>query len=270
MRCGRFARSSILERAEHFSSHAPRRGPALHCTPHSSIPFPKCSAFSLQSCISWFSPPLCRLFITLQTRWFGLGLESLLKTQSGNAARFAPPLFLAISLPVAWAMCERHQHASAVGVRAVPQANLQDYSYHMSKMVSLTPSQFCKAAEFFQQKRHIERPVTERLLAKPAIYEADLEHMQSSASDLPTRMAPPVKACGSSRRVCVTTLAIGRHFPAALVDAALSHCSALPQHAPNSSSKPVWVSPVMRRSLVVVRADGRGSAGTSCSLSPST
>jgi len=34
-------------------------------------------------------------------------------------------------------------------------ANLQDYSYHMSQMVSLTPSQFCRAAEHFQRGRHI-------------------------------------------------------------------------------------------------------------------
>jgi hypothetical protein len=76
-------------------------------------------------------------------------------------------------------------------------ANLQDYSYFMSKMVSLTPSQFCKVAESFQQQRHMESPVTERLLAKPAIYELDLEHVQSSASDKPVlRMTPPVKRLG--------------------------------------------------------------------------
>lgn len=50
-------------------------------------------------------------------------------------------------------------------------ANLQDYSYHVGKLLSLTPAQFCRAAEH-HQKRKLEslRPFD---LAKPATYEAD-------------------------------------------------------------------------------------------------
>ena len=34
-------------------------------------------------------------------------------------------------------------------------ANLQDYSYHMAQMVSLTPSQFCKGGDLFQMRVNI-------------------------------------------------------------------------------------------------------------------
>mmetsp|Transcript_10847 Transcript_10847/g.18198 ORF Transcript_10847/g.18198 Transcript_10847/m.18198 type:complete len:434 (-) Transcript_10847:218-1519(-) len=55
-------------------------------------------------------------------------------------------------------------------------ANLQDYSYHMSRMVSLAPSQFCRAAEHYQRGRHIPPDMPMLLLAKPALYEADEEY----------------------------------------------------------------------------------------------
>ena len=51
-------------------------------------------------------------------------------------------------------------------------ANLQDYSYHMSKMVSLTPGQFCRAAVHHQRGRRLQ-PMDAQLRAKPAIIEAD-------------------------------------------------------------------------------------------------
>merc|ERR1719198_878067 len=51
-------------------------------------------------------------------------------------------------------------------------ANLQDYSYQMSKMVSLTPAQFCRAATHFQRGRRFQN-LDALLRAKPAIYEAD-------------------------------------------------------------------------------------------------
>lgn len=51
-------------------------------------------------------------------------------------------------------------------------ANLQDYSYHMSKMVSLTPGQFCRSAVHHQRGRRLQ-PMDALLRAKPAIIEAD-------------------------------------------------------------------------------------------------
>jgi len=51
-------------------------------------------------------------------------------------------------------------------------ANLQDYSYHMSKMVSLTPGQFCRAAVHHQRGRRLQ-PMDALLRAKPAIIECD-------------------------------------------------------------------------------------------------
>lgn len=51
-------------------------------------------------------------------------------------------------------------------------ANLQDYSYHMSKMVSLTPGQFCRSAVHHQRGRRLQ-PMDAQLRAKPAIIEAD-------------------------------------------------------------------------------------------------
>jgi len=54
-------------------------------------------------------------------------------------------------------------------------ANLQDYSFHMTKLVSLTPTQFCKSAEAHQHRRRIPSGtrLNSRSLATPAIFEAD-------------------------------------------------------------------------------------------------
>uniref|UniRef100_A0A7S0LAH5 PAS domain-containing protein n=1 Tax=Coccolithus braarudii TaxID=221442 RepID=A0A7S0LAH5_9EUKA len=78
-------------------------------------------------------------------------------------------------------------------------ANLQDYSYHMTKMLSLTPAQFCKAAEYFQRVRPIAQDVTMHMLAKPTCYEVDVDHVKSSAVEQPVRMAPPLKRLGWSK-----------------------------------------------------------------------
>lgn len=53
-------------------------------------------------------------------------------------------------------------------------ANLQDYSYHMAQMVSLTPSQFCRVATHHQRGRRLQM-LDAAGCAKPAIYETDLE-----------------------------------------------------------------------------------------------
>jgi len=52
-------------------------------------------------------------------------------------------------------------------------ANLQDYSYHISQMVSLTPSQFCRAATHHQRGRRLQM-LDPLVRSKPAIYEIDL------------------------------------------------------------------------------------------------
>ena len=54
-------------------------------------------------------------------------------------------------------------------------ANLQDYSYHMAQMVSLTPSQFCRVAQHHQRGRRLQMLDDVSGCAKPAIYETDLE-----------------------------------------------------------------------------------------------
>jgi len=64
-------------------------------------------------------------------------------------------------------------------------ANLQDYSYSLGKMVSLSPSQFCRSADFHQRQRYVadlrsEQPL---LLARPTIYEADGESALTNAAD---------------------------------------------------------------------------------------
>jgi len=51
-------------------------------------------------------------------------------------------------------------------------ANLQDYSYHVSKMVALTAGQFCRAAAHHQRGRRLQ-PMDALMRAKPAIIEAD-------------------------------------------------------------------------------------------------
>jgi hypothetical protein len=78
-------------------------------------------------------------------------------------------------------------------------ANLQDYSYHIGKMVSLTPAQFCRAASHYQRGRRItgERLGT-LMLAKPAIYEADGAFPIAEAS-APPCVPAPVKRLGWSK-----------------------------------------------------------------------
>merc|ERR1712087_1011259 len=83
-------------------------------------------------------------------------------------------------------------------------ANLQDYSYHMSQMVSLTPSQFCRAAEHFQRGRHIPVDLPALFLAKPAIYEADDLYPVvnvTSGSRNSSVITPPIKRLGWSKLV---------------------------------------------------------------------
>jgi len=78
-------------------------------------------------------------------------------------------------------------------------ASLQDYSYQMAQLVSLTPSQFCRSAEHHQRQRRLEalaRP--SHLLGKPTIFEADdatALHFPATAS---AAVAPlmPVKRLG--------------------------------------------------------------------------
>ena len=53
------------------------------------------------------------------------------------------------------------------------QASLQDYSYQIGRMVTLTPAQFCRSAEHHQRQRRLGTTLQPQLLAKPTIYEAD-------------------------------------------------------------------------------------------------
>ena len=57
-------------------------------------------------------------------------------------------------------------------------ANLQDYTYHMTKLVSLPPSQFCRSAEHHQLTRKLPEASArdnprEANWARPGIFEAD-------------------------------------------------------------------------------------------------
>lgn len=52
------------------------------------------------------------------------------------------------------------------------QASLQDYTYTIGKLVSLTPAQFCRSAQFHQRQRHVGN-LKQDLLPVPMIYEAD-------------------------------------------------------------------------------------------------
>ena len=82
-------------------------------------------------------------------------------------------------------------------------ASLQDYSYHMDKLVSLTPSQFCRTLEHYQRGRHIGTPLTALQLAKPTVYEANAEYplaMPTGAAHLSSTTTPrPIKRLGWSR-----------------------------------------------------------------------
>jgi len=53
-------------------------------------------------------------------------------------------------------------------------ANLQDYTYHMSKLVSLPPSQFCRSAEHHQRQRRLPPDTLHaRFFANPSIIETN-------------------------------------------------------------------------------------------------
>lgn len=65
-------------------------------------------------------------------------------------------------------------------------ANLQDYTYHISKLVSRSPSQFCRSAEIHQCTRRLpSRKASLRLLAQPTPIETDDEfdvHLSPTAA----------------------------------------------------------------------------------------
>ena len=53
-------------------------------------------------------------------------------------------------------------------------ANLQDYSYHMAKLIRTPPSQFCRSAEHHQRLSRLpvtEAPLSLRYYARPAVFE---------------------------------------------------------------------------------------------------
>ena len=57
-------------------------------------------------------------------------------------------------------------------------ANLQDYSYHMAKLVSTPPTQFCRSAEHHQRARGLPSPrdgecLSVRAYSRPAVFEMD-------------------------------------------------------------------------------------------------
>mmetsp|Transcript_27354 Transcript_27354/g.57536 ORF Transcript_27354/g.57536 Transcript_27354/m.57536 type:complete len:133 (+) Transcript_27354:711-1109(+) len=89
------------------------------------------------------------LHLTLESRWL--------------AAPVSLPFFALVAL--AEGVCFYHSGSL--------QANLQDYSFHMTKMVSLSPDQFCKVAEHHQRQRRVEYPLTALQLSKPAVYVSD-------------------------------------------------------------------------------------------------
>ena len=78
-------------------------------------------------------------------------------------------------------------------------ANLQDYSHLIEKLISVSPAQFCKAAEYAQKKRYICKSEVSSVvsLARPVVYEADEtftlgEHEMARPPDV----ALPVKRLG--------------------------------------------------------------------------
>lgn len=89
-------------------------------------------------------------------------------------------------------------------------ANLQDYTNHLAKLVSLSPSQFCRAALHYQRTRRLarlemrgdDRDLAARhalARAKPAVYEADEEHAAAGPHAEPkTPQIPMIKRLGWS------------------------------------------------------------------------
>lgn len=55
-------------------------------------------------------------------------------------------------------------------------ANLRDYTYHMAKIMTLTPAQFCRSAEYHQAPRRLPSGKEKlSLLARPSVIETDDE-----------------------------------------------------------------------------------------------
>mmetsp|Transcript_27355 Transcript_27355/g.57540 ORF Transcript_27355/g.57540 Transcript_27355/m.57540 type:complete len:306 (+) Transcript_27355:711-1628(+) len=117
------------------------------------------------------------LHLTLESRWL--------------AAPVSLPFFALVAL--AEGVCFYHSGSL--------QANLQDYSFHMTKMVSLSPDQFCKVAEHHQRQRRVEYPLTALQLSKPAVYVSDeglpLLEPPATARCVP----PPIKRLGWNKLI---------------------------------------------------------------------
>ena len=75
-------------------------------------------------------------------------------------------------------------------------ANLQDYSYQMTKLISLTPSQFCRSSDHHQRHSRLA-DLAPRSLAKPTIYEADDEApLPTVPLKAPLSLGMPIKRLG--------------------------------------------------------------------------
>jgi len=70
-------------------------------------------------------------------------------------------------------------------------ANLQDYTYNIDRMVSLTPTQFCRSADFHQRQRYA-RDIQPELLARPSVYEVNDQTDLHNPSDAAPAAAPLV------------------------------------------------------------------------------
>lgn len=75
-------------------------------------------------------------------------------------------------------------------------ANLQDYTYHMKKLVSLTPAQFCRSAEVFQQHNRMPASLGKKRLAQPVIFEADADTVLVTRPARHAPAAPLMKRLG--------------------------------------------------------------------------
>jgi len=81
-------------------------------------------------------------------------------------------------------------------------ASLQDYTYHMHKLVRLTPTQFCRSAEHHQMTRRLPSSFEAHDLARPAIFEADDEcaiTLQPQGSSDSLASSVPLKRLGWSK-----------------------------------------------------------------------
>jgi len=81
-------------------------------------------------------------------------------------------------------------------------ASLQDYTYHMHKLVRLTPTQFCRSAEHHQMTRRVPSSFEPHDLARPAIFEADDEcaiTLQPQGTSDSLASSVPLKRLGWSK-----------------------------------------------------------------------